>query len=140
MPTSIYPDKSNRYDNLVYACTGCNLSKSDRLLPDAQSALIENSMEVSEDGTLRTSTTEARRIATVLGLNSRDYVEFRRLWIDIIALAENHDKDLFHKLLGFPKDLPDLKRLRPPGGNNRPEGIAQSWHARRERSKLPETY
>jgi UDP-glucose 4-epimerase len=37
-----------------------------------------------------------------------------------------------------PEDLPDLRRLKPPAGNSRPEGIGQSWHARRARGELRE--
>ena len=42
--------------------------------------------------------------------------------------------------MGFPEDLPDLSELRPPDGNSRPEGVAQSYSALRERGELPETY
>ena len=48
--------------------------------------------------------------------------------------------DLHRKLMGYPDDLPDLRGLRPPGGNMRPEGVSASCHARRERGELPETY
>jgi hypothetical protein len=32
-----------------------------------------------------------------------------------------------------PDDLPDLRRLQPPGGNTRPEGIRESAFVLRER-------
>jgi hypothetical protein len=41
-------------------------------------------------------------------------------------------------LLGYPDNLPDLSRLRPPR-NTRPEGVAKSFFARRKRGELPET-
>ena len=76
----------------------------------------------------------------ILGLDTEDAVEFRMTWIGIVALAAQSDPDLHRKLMGFPTDLPDLRRLRPPGGNRRHEGVNASWHARRKRGELPETY
>lgn len=58
----------------------------------------------------------------------------------IINLAEQYDHRLYRELLGFPDDLPDLARLRPPEGNRRPEGIQESCFAQRERGELPSTY
>ncbi|MCY2988962.1 MAG: hypothetical protein NTY19_13985 [Planctomycetota bacterium] len=42
--------------------------------------------------------------------------------------------------MGFPEDLPDLSRLRPPEGNSRLDGVEQSYFAQRQRGELPETY
>jgi hypothetical protein len=42
--------------------------------------------------------------------------------------------------MGFPDDLPDLSRLRPPGGNSRPEGIEESYFAQRQRGESPAFY
>jgi hypothetical protein len=36
-----------------------------------------------------------------------------------------------------PIDLPNLARLRPPGGNSRPAGVDASHFARRARGELP---
>ena len=47
-----------------------------------------------------------------------------------------HDAELFARLTRYPDDLPDLPRLRPPGGNARPEGIGQSHFALRKRGEL----
>jgi hypothetical protein len=55
-------------------------------------------------------------------------------------MAQNHDSILLRELMGYPDDLPDLSRLRPPDGNSRPEGIAQSHFAQRERRALGNTY
>jgi hypothetical protein len=44
------------------------------------------------------------------------------------------------ELLAFPDDLPDLATKRPPGGNARPGGIAESCFERRRRGELPEVY
>ena len=69
-----------------------------------------------------------------------DAIEFRTTWIGIAVLAGKSVPDFYRKLMGFPTDLPDLRRLRPPGGNKRPDGVDASWHARRKRGELPATY
>ena len=55
-------------------------------------------------------------------------------------MADCHDSDLYRRLMGFPDDLPDLARLRPPGGNTRPEGVQSSHFARKKTGVLPQTY
>jgi hypothetical protein len=57
----------------------------------------------------------------------------------IVTLAEEHEADLYHQLVGFPNDLPDLAGLRPPY-NERKEGLEESWFARRRRGDLPDVY
>jgi len=57
----------------------------------------------------------------------------------IIELAAERDPELFQRLMGFPDDMPDLWRLRPPH-NSRPEGIDESYFAQRQRGMLPDTY
>ena len=57
----------------------------------------------------------------------------------IVALAEEHEADLYYQLVGFPDDLPDLSRLRPPH-NDRKEGLQECWFARRRRGELPRVY
>ena len=57
----------------------------------------------------------------------------------IVDLAKERDANLYGQLAGFPEDLPNLGRLRPPS-NSRPDGIEVSWYAKRQRGQLPETY
>ena len=83
---------------------------------------------------------EAAELIDLLRLNDGPTLEFRRLWIEIVRMAKHHELSLYGKLVGFPDDLPDLKTLRPPGGNIRPDGVEQSHRARQERNDLPETY
>ena len=45
------------------------------------------------------------------------------LWLRNIELAAEHSPDQYVQLMGFPDDLPDLARLRPPAGNSRPDGF-----------------
>jgi len=85
-------------------------------------------------------TKEAAKLIDKLLLNSEECRAFRRRLISIIRLAHEHSHELYRELMGYPADLPDLSRLRPPGGNSRPQGIEQSHGARRQRGELPEIY
>jgi hypothetical protein len=122
---------------LLYCCAACNEAKGDRFVPDPCGVLLDGDVEVHEDGMLASATEEARRLVEKLGLNRPEAREFRRIWISIIALAREHDPALFQQLMGFPDELPNLARLRPPGGNTRPEGVAESWYEKQRRGTLP---
>jgi len=55
-------------------------------------------------------------------------------------LKRRHGPHGLQQLLGFPDDLPDLQRKRPPGKNRRPEGISTSCFERQRRAELPFVY
>lgn len=140
LPTVYNPELELEYSNLIYSCASCNARKQDLLLPDPTKVLLDQNLHVLSDGTLEPLTSETRLLVRRLGLDNRRYRDFRKLWIGIVTLAQQADPELFRRLMGFPDDLPDLASLRPPAGNTRPEGIAQSHLERRKRSELPETY
>ncbi len=139
-PTAIRPVLALHYDNLLYTCATCNSTKRGLEVPDPLSVLIQGKVRVSEDGRIHADSPEVACLVEILGLDSEEVVEFRMTWIGIIALAASADFALYRKLMGFPNDLPHLNRLRPPGGNKRPDGVSASYHARRRRGELPETY
>lgn len=58
----------------------------------------------------------------------------------IVDLAARNDESLYRELLRLPDDLPRLQRLRPPGGNSRPNGIDESWSEITDRGDLPDVY
>ncbi len=93
-----------------------------------------------DDGRIIGQSDESRRLIHALRLNSAEAVHYRRLWIEIVAMAKQFAPELLHQLMQFPDDLPDLSRLKPPDGNARPDGIAESHCARRDRGELPDTY
>jgi hypothetical protein len=140
LPVINHPELTADYDNLLYACASCNLAKRHQQIPDPLAVLTSANVRVSEDGRLHTENADAACLIEILGLDAEDAVEFRLTWIGIVALAANSDPDLQRKLMGFPTDLPDLERLRPPGGNKRPAGASESWHSRLKRGDLPEIY
>ena len=133
------PELKADYDNLL-VCPSCNVLKGSRALPDPCQVLTFDTVRVDEDGTIRAQDREARRLIRILGLDERSATEFRLLWNGIATLARRFDPRLWRKVMAFPEVLPDLRPLKPPGGNTRPEGVGQSWHAKRERGDLPESY
>jgi hypothetical protein len=140
VPVAVRPDLALEYDNLLYACVSGNLSKGSRAAPDPLTVFLASTVQVAEDRVLHAGTPEAERVIELLSLNRPRLREFRELWIGIIRLAGAADPSLFRRLVGFPDDLPNLKRLRPPRGNTRPEGIASSHFTRRRDGTLPEAY
>jgi hypothetical protein len=134
------PELKADYDNLLLVCPICNVLKGSRALPDPCQVLTSDTVVVHEDGAIRAHKREARGLIRVLGLDQRPATEYRLLWNSIATLARRFDPELWRKIMGFPEVLPDLRRLKPPGGNTRPEGVDQSWHARRQRGELPKSY
>ena len=137
---SIHLSAVNDYDNLIYACTTCNLTKQALVIPDPLAVLIDADVHVTEDGPIQANTPEAACLIESMGLDSEELVEFRMTWIGIIALAARCDSALFRRIMGFPGDLPDLANLLPPGGNTRPAGVDKSYRMQRERGELPSSY
>lgn len=140
LPMALRPDLALEYDNLLYGCVSCNLSKGSLETPAPLSCLLDPEVTVSEDGSIHAATPQARKLIELLGLNRPRLREFRELWIRIVRLAGLHDPALLRRLLAYPAELPDLSTLRPPQGNSRPDGIAQSYHTRRQHGQLPDTY
>lgn len=133
------PDLTLDYDNLLYACASCNAVKGKLKVPNPCECLLQGQVTVQEDGSITATTSNARKLITLLDLDAPDYRELRRLMIGILQLANVHDPELYQLLLSYPDDLPNLALLRPPG-NVRPQGLEQSHFARRERDELPATY
>jgi hypothetical protein len=139
LPQATNSELETDYDNLLYACARCNGAKRAQAVPDPTNAFTAEQIRVLPDGSLEPLTPDARRLVAKLDLNSPPVVHFRLIWLRIIELAEEQDPDLCTELMGYPDDLPDLSRLRPKG-NSRPDGIAHSCHARRERGELEDRY
>jgi len=137
-PQSLQPDTACDYENLVYACHSCNLGKSDRNIPDPFTTMTASRVRTLPDGTIEGLDSESRALVAAMNLNDRGYVAQRIRMMRIIDLSRN-DPAALEMELGFPDDLPDLHRRKPPG-NTRPEGIAECFHARAKRGELPELY
>jgi hypothetical protein len=140
LPVVHRPDLMTAYNNLLYACVSCNARKSDEFLPDPCVALTADSIHVHPDGTIEGRTRGARRVIRVLYLDRSRETDFRRIWIETIALARASNPSLLRDYLKWPEDLQDLSRLQPPGGNTKPDGLLTSAYHRRQILELPETY
>src|ERR1700730_4200625 len=66
LPAAVHPELERSYDNLLYTCTACNLSKGATLLPDPTQMLVDGAILVREDGRIEGTTREAQRIIRVL--------------------------------------------------------------------------
>lgn len=138
-PESIAPEDALVYSNLLYACATCNSAKRAEIVPDPCNCMLRDGVVVHENGSIEGTKNESKRLILKLGLDDSEYREFRQLWIGVVAMASESNKDLFRLIMKYPDKLPDLSKLRPPR-NSRKEGIKQSCHARRLRGQLPETY
>lgn len=139
-PAALNPDRAVEYDNLLYACSACNTAKRERRVPDPTVVLLSPGVSVSPDGAIHAGSSEAALLIDAIGLDRPRAREFRTLWLGIIRLAAAHEPELYQQPMGYPPDLPDLARLRPPRGNTRPDGIQQSAAARRRRGQLAACY
>jgi len=140
LSVSQHPARALEYDNLLYTCGRCNLAKSNQAVPDPTKVLLDRAVSIQPDGTLAAADSETITLIDQLRLNCPEMVHFRRLWLEIIAMAVRVNPQLYVQLMGFPEDLPDLRASHPPQGNDRPDGIANCWLLKRERGELPPVY
>jgi len=139
-PQVEHKDKILKYENLLYACSTCNTSKGKRSVPNPCECMLDDAVEVYEDGTITPRTSEAERTIILLGLDSPEDVEYRSQIIGIYQLRKTNYA-LFFKWMGYPDNLPNLEtknKFCPE--NSRPEGIRESCYALRERGELPDYY
>jgi hypothetical protein len=141
--TTFSPNRSSRlshwYLNLVYACRRCNAVKRDHPIQDPFALLHSGALSTLPDGSLQTSDAAVRRLIRQLDLDAPRLRAWRVMWMRIVDLAKTHERSLYSQLVGFPDDLPDVRRLRPPA-NGRKAGRDECWLARRERGELPDAY
>lgn len=142
-PQAVAPNRLCDYPNLVYACQTCNSAKQDQSLPDTCTVGYAAMLRIREGGDVEGLTPAGVEMVARLGLNHTRLREFRHRMLGlpqrIRRTTGGRQADL-RRWFGYPDDLPDLAALRPPEGNERPEGIAASHLARKQRGELPETY
>jgi len=138
-PQSLNPQLRLDYLNLLYACRRCNGAKGNQTVGDPLRLLRATHVTTLPDESLPARDHDTERLIEQLDLNSPKHKEWRVQWMGTVDLAKKWDRGLYFKLVGFPKDLPDLSRLRPPL-NTRKEGLKHCWFARRQRGDLPAEY
>ncbi len=139
-PQTLRPHQAADYDNLVYSCAACNSTKGDQLVPNPTFVLTRQQVIVHHDGGMDGLTEDADRLIRMLDLDSDEYRLWRQTWIRVLELAHEYAPSVYRRLMGFPESLPDLARLRPPGGNTRADGIEDSYFEQRRRGTLAEMY
>jgi len=139
LPRKDEPHLECTYDNLVYSCHKCNSYKGKkRDVLDPTAIGYGEHLKVQSTGLIRPLTRQGKKLIKVFSLNDQPRVAFRKLLLEIYNESDK-TSDKFKKWFGFPEDLPDLKRLKPPR-NTKPEGIEQSHFERRKRGELPDIY
>src|SRR5262249_3046027 len=133
VPKSVAPERICDYTNLVYACCRCNSCKGEQWpVPDPCETPYGEHLRVHEDGTIEGRTEDGRRLIRILRLDREELTRFRRELLELLRAAqakpEGETAARVRNLLSFPHDLPDLRTLRPPGGNTKPEGVQDCYH------------
>jgi len=139
IPQHEAPELECEYDNLVFACHLCNGRKGCNRVPDPCKVAYGACLRVEPDGRVTPLNADGHRLEKVLRLNHIRRVDERRNILKLLSVLARHDPTLLEELMGYPADLPDLARKAPPR-NTRPEGVAESHFARRQRGQLPATY
>ncbi len=140
IPQEEAADLASHYDNLVLACHCCNRQKSSHRVPDPCQVAYGLCLRVESSGQITPLNATGKRLVDTIRLNHEKYVKERAKMIKLLGLTKEHDEVLFEFLMGVPSRLPDLAKLKPPGGNHRPEGVSDSFFARQARGVLPTTY
>jgi hypothetical protein len=137
-----HPERTADYENLLYACCRCNSFKQSELVLDPCLAGWGRHIEVGNDGIVVALTAEGGRLIEVCRLNRHELVRARQRITQLLdtleASSDSNAQALFRHYRGFPDNLPQLSKLKPPNGNTRPEGLASSYFEQRERGELPE--
>ena len=140
VPVAADPTGECRYDNLLYACSRCNSVKNDKLaVPSPEEVAFSDCLLVKPDGTVDALNDIGLSLIRLLKLNDTKIVRSRRLILETLQVLERATSPTYIEWMRFPDDLPDLSRKQAPG-NSRPQGIAESWFARRARGERLETY
>lgn len=139
-PQAKDPSSKLDYENLLYVCSGCNITKSIHLVPDPCQVALGKCLKVKPDGSITALNEEGELLIEILRLDNSDYRQFRQDVIgSVLSFAQHGDQKMLAFKLRYPEDLPDLSRLKP-SGNTKPDGISNSHYARRTRGELPEIY
>jgi hypothetical protein len=140
LPVKHHPDGKCEYSNLLYACAACNEAKKAVLdVPNPCMVAFHDCLRIIGDGSVKALNDNGKKLAKALGLNKPSRVAFRSRWMRMLTTLEGSNSDLYREFMGFPGDLPDLRKKQVPT-NTKPEGSENCYFALRERGKLPQMY
>lgn len=140
LPKRDHPDAARDYDNLVYACNCCNRTKATKYLINPEQVAYGQCVWVDGKGEIHWLNEEGKNLIEALGLDDEDYTRMRRCILETLGEAPPDGKT-YAWILGFPDNLPDLKKEpKPPGGNKRPKGIHDSWFEKHRANRCASYY
>jgi hypothetical protein len=146
VPVVLNPNLERDYHNLVYACTRCNSVKQALIaLLDPSTGAFGDHVRVVAGGAIEALTPQGQQLIDLFHLDKPPAREVREEYLLLLqAKKEQPDNPTIHALFlrkfGYPADLPDLRRLRPPNGNAKKGSEDNCYQARRERGELPVFY
>lgn len=138
-------DLLTRYENLCYCCNRCNDRKSTVALPESLiSTALDQHLRIEDDGTVTALTEDGQYLVDLLLLDDPKSREWRGLILGLHQLAQDAvargQWNQWTIQFSYPAALPDLSSARPPDGNDRPGGIADSAFMMRSEGRLPDFY
>jgi hypothetical protein len=140
VPVSVDDAGECKYDNLLYVCAACNEAKKAVLgLPDPCKVALSECLKISKSGRVEALNKHGEKLRQILLLDSKRNVDHRSRWIRILDALSKSDPSLHQELMGFPDDLPDLRRKRS-SFNTRPTGVLNCYFVLRENDQLPGSY
>jgi len=145
VPVAVGPALALDYDNLGYACTRCNSSRRAEPTLNPATVPLGGHVLLGADGMLTGLTDAGNAMIDLFHLNENPALSVRRLFQRLLQLSlDNLDGErapnLLSILFGYPADMPDLRTLRPPGGNANPGSEDDCYFARAERGELSPVY
>lgn len=110
LPKSSHPELENVYENLVYACTRCNIARGMKPIPDPCLAPFE--LAVQMDGSVISACgATGEKTIDVCNLNEPTLVAFRKHVIESINDAREFGRtERLDYWLGYPLNMPNLTR------------------------------
>lgn len=144
-PRAVRPDLICDYDNLLYACVTCNSARQDNQLPvDPSRQSLSQHLRMTKDGRVEPRTDKGAQLIEICQLNRATLVGFRRRLqaavAVLVAMNSVEAESVLRDIMTYPDDLPNLAALRPPGGNQRPNGVRHCCSEQRRRGELPDFY
>lgn len=129
------------YNNLVLTCQWCNNRKLADSVPDPVAVAYGNCLRIDDStGEVRSLDKDGEILIRVLKLNSLEHIRTRLSTLLQLKIMARCAPNEWKRMMGFPEDLPNLRRKNPPDGNSRPEGLDESCYEQRQRNELPEVY
>lgn len=140
IPVAENEDGKCEYTNLLYVCATCNEAKKAVLgVPNPCQVAFGDCLRILPNGRIEVLNDAGKKLRQVLRLDSESNVRHRFRWMRSLETLRTENPTLYQEYMGFPDELPDLRKKRTPS-NTKPEGVERCYLALRERGELPAIY